>query len=101
MEKRMDNPMGPGHALDHRRPARREVEFVLAAGFGHADPESQVGHGAGYVLRTDDCQATYEQWSANGVEFTEPPTAQMWGTQALFIDPDGNDWVLVQRPKEA
>ena len=32
------------------------------------------------------------------VEFSEPPTEQMWGTQALFHDPDGNGWVLVQRP---
>ena len=99
MEKRMDNPMGPDMRWITVALPGDEVEFVLAAGFGHADPESQVGHGAGYVLRTDDCQATYEQWSANGVQFTEPPTAQMWGTQALFIDPDGNDWVLVQRPE--
>ena len=32
------------------------------------------------------------------VEFSEPPTEQMWGTQALFNDPDGNGWALDQRP---
>ena len=100
MEKRMDSPMGPGLRWITVALPGDDVEFVLAAGFGSGDPESQVGMG-GYVLRTDDCRATHEQWSAAGVEFTEPPTEQSWGVQALFKDPDGNDWVLVQRPEGA
>ena len=99
MEKRMDDSMGPDLRWVTVALPGDQVEFVLAAGFGHDDPEAQVGHGAGYVLRTDDCRATHEQWSANGVNFTEPPTEQFWGIQALFQDPDGNDWVLVQRPE--
>ena len=99
MEKRMDDPMGPDLRWFTVALPGGEDEFVLAAGFGHGDPASQVGNMAGYVLRTDDCQAAYEQWSAAGVKFTEPPTEQMWGIQALFEDPDGNGWVLVQRPE--
>ena len=99
MEKRMDDPMGPDLRWITVALPGDQVEFVLAAGFGHADPDSQVGNMGGYVLRTDDCRATHEQWSAAGVDFTEPPTEQFWGIQALFQDPDGNDWVLLERPE--
>ena len=74
------------------------MQFVLA-NFGAFDPDgAQPGSTSGYVLWTDDIQATYDDWSVRGVEFSEPPTEQFWGTQALFHDPDGNGWVLVQRP---
>ena len=49
------------------------------------------------VLGTDDIQATFEDWKAKGVQFTEEPTRQPWGMmQAQFVDPDGNSYVLVQ-----
>jgi len=98
MEKIMDDPMGPELRWITVKLPEDEVQFVLA-NFGAFDPDgAQPGSTSGYVLWTDDIQATYEDWSARGVSFSEPPTQQFWGTQALFQDPDGNGWVLVQRP---
>ena len=100
MTKVMDDPMGPDLRWLTVRLPEDEVQFVLA-NFGAFDPDgAQPGSSSGYVLWTDDIQATYENWNAKGVEFDEPPTQQMWGRQALFRDPDGNGWVLVQRPDD-
>ena len=49
-----------------------------------------------FVYTTDDIGALYDQWSEKGIAFTEPPTPQMWGIQALLDDPDGNGIVVVQ-----
>ena len=98
MEKVMDDPMGPDLRWITVKLPEDDVQFVLA-NFGAFDPDgAQPGSTSGYVLWTDDIQSTYEDWLGTGVEFSEPPTQQMWGTQALFQDPDGNGWVLVQRP---
>jgi lactoylglutathione lyase len=42
----------------------------------------------------DDVQKTYEELAARGVEFTQPPKTEPWGTSAIFNDPDGNSFVL-------
>jgi predicted enzyme related to lactoylglutathione lyase len=49
-----------------------------------------------FVYHTDDVAALYDQWSERGISFTEPPTPQMWGIQAVLDDPDGNGIVVVQ-----
>ncbi len=62
-----------------------------------ANPNSiAVGSWMNLCLDTADINATYEELKAKGVEFTEPPTAQPWGTFAMFKDPDGNTFVLSQ-----
>ena len=45
-------------------------------------------------LACDDVQKTYEAYLARGVEFTQAPTVQPWGTFAKFKDADGNEFVL-------
>ena len=63
----------------------RQVEELMAKGF------------AGTVfLTTDDCQRTYEEWSARGVEFTEAPEQRPYGIDAGFRDPSGNSLRLTQ-----
>jgi hypothetical protein len=34
------------------------------------------GGGGTLFLKTDDCQAAYDELSARGVKFNDPPTAQ-------------------------
>lgn len=51
--------------------------------------------GAG-VFNTDDCQATYEELKARGVEFLSPPTERFYGIEALFKDNSGNWFSLTQ-----
>ncbi|TCC37421.1 hypothetical protein E0H75_40440 [Kribbella capetownensis] len=50
----------------------------------------------GLVLRTDDLDADYKTFSANGVPFDGPPEQQPWATEAVLHDPDGNMIVLQQ-----
>jgi catechol 2,3-dioxygenase-like lactoylglutathione lyase family enzyme len=57
-----------------------------------------VARGAGgtLFLETDDCRATYEELSARGVVFNDPPTPQAYGIDTSFRDPSGNNVRLTQ-----
>src|SRR2546423_6140 len=59
---------------------------------------SLMGKGfAGTVfLTTDDCQASYEELKARGVEFTETPEERPYGIDSGFRDPSGNAFRLTQ-----
>jgi uncharacterized glyoxalase superfamily protein PhnB len=83
-----------------------EVDIVLMAipGPPVMDPEtaeqvrSLVGKGfAGTVfLTTEDCQASYEELLARGVEFSEAPEERPYGIDSGFRDPSGNSFRLTQ-----
>jgi len=51
------------------------------------------------VFETDDCQKSYEELVAKGVEFTQPPTEQLYGVEAMGKDNSGNWFSLTQRAK--
>ena len=62
-----------------------QVKSLMAKGF------------AGTVfLTTDDCQASYEELKARGVEFTEAPERRPYGIDSGFRDPSGNAIRLTQ-----
>lgn len=62
-----------------------QVRDLMAKGF------------AGTVfLTTDDCQASYEELKARGVEFTEAPEKRPYGIDSGFRDPSGNSFRLTQ-----
>ncbi|HET7443861.1 MAG TPA: VOC family protein [Solirubrobacterales bacterium] len=63
----------------------KQVEQLLAKG--------AVGT---VFLTTDDCQASYEELSARGVEFTEAPEQRPYGIDCGFRDPSGNPLRLTQ-----
>jgi catechol 2,3-dioxygenase-like lactoylglutathione lyase family enzyme len=54
------------------------------------------GAGGTLFLETDDCQASYDDLRARGVEFNDPPTPQPYGIDASFRDPSGNNVRLTQ-----
>ena len=54
------------------------------------------GAGGTLFLETDDCQAAYEELSARGVVFNDPPTRQPYGIDTSFRDPSGNNIRLTQ-----
>ena len=54
------------------------------------------GVGSTVFLTTDDCQAAYEELSARGVEFQAKPEEQLYGVDAGFRDPFGNNFRLTQ-----
>ena len=62
-----------------------EVRQLMAKGF------------AGTVfLTTEDCQASYDDLRARGVEFVEAPEERPYGIDAAFRDPSGNNFRLTQ-----
>jgi len=64
---------------------RQQVLDLAAKGF------------AGTVfLTTDDCQASYQELKARGVEFSEAPEERPYGIDAGFRDPSGNAFRLTQ-----
>jgi catechol 2,3-dioxygenase-like lactoylglutathione lyase family enzyme len=54
------------------------------------------GSGGTLFLETDDCQASYDELSARGVTFNDPPTVQPYGIDTSFRDPSGNNIRLTQ-----
>lgn len=89
-----DNPMGPGQRWIQVAPPRGETTLTLVTWF----PTMVAGSLKGLVLSTDDIQADYAALAARGVNFHGPIQREDWGTFATFDDPDGNAWVLSQRP---
>ncbi len=63
----------------------KQVEGLMAKGFAGT-----------LFLTTDDCQASYEELKARGVEFTEAPEKRPYGIDAGFHDPSGNSMRLTQ-----
>ena len=45
------------------------------------------GAGGTLFLETDDCQKSYDELSARGVVFNDPPTPQAYGIDTSFRDP--------------
>lgn len=71
-----------------------QTGVVLFTAPGH---ESRIGTFTGISFLSADVQKTYEEYAARGVEFVKPPTAEPWGTSAIFRDADGNQFVLSSR----
>lgn len=54
------------------------------------------GAGGTLFLETDDCRGAYDELSARGVVFNDPPTEQPYGVDTSFRDPSGNNIRLTQ-----
>ncbi len=48
-------------------------------------------------LQTDDCRKSYEELTAKGVEFVQPPSDRPYGVEAIMRDVSGNWLVLVEQ----
>ena len=89
-------PEGPGgrRAGAHADPAARRCSTPPPA----TQLAELVAKGAGgtLFLETDDCQQAYDELSARGVTFNDPPTPQAYGIDTSFRDPSGNNVRLTQ-----
>jgi predicted enzyme related to lactoylglutathione lyase len=101
LEKRSDLSLGPGLRLLTVAPkGQKRPELALV------QPDEQSAHGAilsqrntqeaCWVFHTDDCQRMYERWLVRGVRFLNSPTRQSYGIEALFEDPYGNVFALLE-----
>ena len=89
--------MAAGHAFRQDSPLRGHG--LRPAAKPHVSRRRAGGRFIGFVSKrseTDDCQASYEQLSARGVTFNEPPTVQPYGIDTSFRDPSGNNVRLTQ-----
>jgi catechol 2,3-dioxygenase-like lactoylglutathione lyase family enzyme len=50
----------------------------------------------GGVLNTDNCQKTYDELKAKGVNFITPPTERPYGIEAVLKDNSGNWFSMCQ-----
>ncbi|MGG6893398.1 MULTISPECIES: VOC family protein [Rhizobium] len=57
---------------------------------------NQTGGRVGFFLKTDDFGRDHAALLAKGVEFREEPRHMVYGTVAVFADPYGNTWDLIQ-----
>jgi catechol 2,3-dioxygenase-like lactoylglutathione lyase family enzyme len=86
----------------------QDVELALMAVPGapvfDAETQAQIkdlvakGAAGGLFFATDDCQASFEELAARGVEFSQEPTQQPYGIDAGFRDPSGNQIRMAQLP---
>lgn len=57
---------------------------------------NQAGGRVGFFLNTDDFARDHAAYVARGVVFEEAPRHEAYGTVAVFRDPFGNRWDLIQ-----
>ena len=76
-----------------------ETRLLLARASG-PEQVSRIGDQTGgrvfLVLFTDDFDRDHAAMSARGVRFLEAPRREAYGSVAVFADPFGNTWDLLQ-----
>jgi catechol 2,3-dioxygenase-like lactoylglutathione lyase family enzyme len=57
------------------------------------------GSMGGFGLRTDDCRKAYEDLSAKGVHFVQPPAERPYGVEAVMRD-NSDNWLVLVEPRQ-
>ena len=81
------------------RPKGGDTALLLARAINddqRAAIGNQTGGRVGFFLQTGDFAADHARMTAAGVTFEEPPRHEPYGTVAVFRDPFGNRWDLLQ-----
>ena len=93
-----DTDMGNGKRWVRVAPPGGGTGFLLARAV--EEQRDYIGkQGGGRVwlfLETSDFEADHARLAANGVRFAESPRHEAYGTVAVFEDPFGNRWDLIQ-----
>lgn len=88
---RNNQPMGPQGNWIELAPPEAETRVVI---FPREMMEDWEQRRPSIVFGCEDTQAVFQQLAQRGVEFKQEPTKMAWGTFAIFVDPDGNEFVL-------
>ncbi|WEX77783.1 VOC family protein [Sinorhizobium numidicum] len=95
-----DTDLGSGKRWVLVRPkGATETALLLAKAEGERQQAAignQTGGRVGFFLFTDDFERDYAAMRAAGVEFRETPRHEAYGSVAVFTDPFGNHWDLLQ-----
>ena len=62
---------------------------------------NQTGGRVGWFVSSEDFVADHARMTEYGVEFTDGPRREAYGTVAVFRDPWGNRWDLIEHRKAA
>lgn len=57
---------------------------------------NQTAGRVGFFLKTDDFARDHTAMLSRGVRFMEEPRREVYGTVAVFADPYGNTWDLIE-----
>ena len=109
LEKRMDVTFGPGLRLvtvASRGQKKPEIALARPDAALHSAEHIQelVEHTAQskpWIFVTENCRKTYEVLLARGVTFVRKPTQEFYGIEAIFEDPSGNTFSLLEAFPEA
>lgn len=104
LEKRRDITYGPGmRLLTVALKGQQKPELVLAKPDPSLSGEERVkellehiGRKVSSIFVTDNCHGEYESLVARGVPFICAPTTQLYGVEAVFKDPYGNTFSLLE-----
>lgn len=80
--------------------APHEGARLLLAKASDAAQKAAIGHQTGgrvaFFLHTSHFAETHARFVNAGVDFLEPPRHEPYGTVAVFADPFGNRWDLIE-----
>jgi catechol 2,3-dioxygenase-like lactoylglutathione lyase family enzyme len=95
-----DTDLGNGKRWVRVRPSGSEGTDLLLAKAVNPEQASRIGNQTGgrvfLFLHTDDFWRDYRAMTGRGVKFVRPPSEESYGTVAVFEDPYGNMWDLLQ-----
>jgi catechol 2,3-dioxygenase-like lactoylglutathione lyase family enzyme len=95
-----DTQQGPGKRFVRVAPSGDGATALLLAKAAKPEQVARIGDQTGgrvfLFLNTDDFWRDYNTYKAKGVDFTEAPREETYGTVVVFRDLYGNLWDLVQ-----
>lgn len=95
-----DTDLGGGKRWVQIAPPNSNGTNLLLAQASNEEQKCAVGNQAGgrvfLFLQTNDFWRDYEDMKAQGVEFTEEPRTEEYGTVVVFKDLYGTKWDLLQ-----
>jgi predicted enzyme related to lactoylglutathione lyase len=91
-----DQPFGKQRWIELMIPGA-DTGLALFTPEGH---EKRIGEFQSISYWCDDVFAAADALKQKGVSFTQDPRNEVWGSVAVFKDPDGNQFVLSSRGKQ-
>jgi catechol 2,3-dioxygenase-like lactoylglutathione lyase family enzyme len=94
-----DTDMGGGKRWVLVSPTGGGTRLLLAKAADEAQTAAvgnQTGGRVGFFLETDDFARDHAAFTRAGVSFLESPRHEAYGSVAVFEDPFGNKWDLIQ-----
>ena len=98
-ECREDTDLGNGKRWVRIAPPGAETEILLARAVGDRQTAAIGEQGGGRVwlfLETRNFDADYQRMQTAGVPFEAPPRPEPYGRVAVWSDPWGNRWDLIE-----